>query len=270
MKVEFRVVLSRFPRLKAFLRRIRRIVFPGGSVSSHYQKVPDVEIVGESMRLRSAWQADELPRRQRKLVDAQLANYRLGIPLDVFDVMANVLRKLTRDGANKTVLEVGCSSGFYSEVFSIAQLPVEYSGCDYSAAFIQLAQATYPQLRFDIEDATEMSYPDEMFDVVISGCCLLHIPEYEKAIAETARVARGYVVFHRTPVVVGRPNKYYRKKAYGVETVEIHFGEAEFLETLGKYGLELIETHTLSEERDPEDSLCVNANRTYVCRKFKK
>ncbi|UCV02374.1 class I SAM-dependent methyltransferase [Dechloromonas denitrificans] len=239
-------------------------------MSSHYQEVPDADIASESMRLRSAWQADELPSRQRKLVDAQLANYRQGIPIDVFDVMVNVLRKLTHGGANTTVLEIGCSSGFYSEVFSIAQLPVEYFGCDYSAAFIQLAQATYPQLRFDIEDATEMSYSDEMFDVVISGCCLLHIPEYEKAIAETARVVRDYVVFHRTPVVVGRPNKYFRKKAYGVETVEIHFGEADFLKSLRKYGLELIETHTLSEERDPEDSLCINANRTYVCRKLKR
>jgi len=265
-----RVLVNRFPRLKALLRRIRRALFPGSSVSSHYQEVPDDQRASEVVRLRAAWQADELPRRQRELVDAQLASYRRGNAVDVFDVMVGILRKLTIGRAQTSVVEIGCSSGFYSEVFSIAQLPVQYTGCDYSAAFIDLARKTYPLLPFDIEDATAMSYVNDMFDVAVSGCCLLHIPEYEKAIAETARIARHYAIFHRTPVVIGRPSKFFRKKAYGIETVEIHFAESEFLECLQKNGLELLETHTLSEETDLVDPLCVNAIRTYVCRKLKQ
>ena len=163
-----------------------------------------------------------------------------------------------------SVLEVGCSSGFYSEVFEIARLDLSYAGCDYSDAFIELARQKYPALRFDVEDATALKYGDNAFDIVISGCCLLHIPEYEVAVAETARVTCRYAIFHRTPVVLGQPNVYYRKQAYGVETVEIHFNEPQFLKLLDRQGLELIATYTLDEfVQDGVGS----ANRTYVCKK---
>jgi hypothetical protein len=102
--------------------------------------------------------------------------------------------------------------------------------------------------------------------VVISGCCLLHIPEYEAAVAETARVARQYAIFHRTPVVLGQPNRYYRKQAYGVETVEIHFNEPQFLALLAQHGLELTKTSTLSQEGD---ELNGSAVRTFLCRKVR-
>jgi len=162
------------------------------------------------------------------------------------------------------VLEVGCSSGYYSEVLAIANLYVDYTGCDYSERFIQLARNTYPELQFDIDDAIKLGYSDNMFDIVISGCCLLHIADYKMAVAETVRVAARYVIFHRTPVVIDKPDKYFTKMAYGVETLEIHFNEADFLRLLANNGLELLETYSLSENcRDEFDS----AVRTYVCRK---
>jgi ubiquinone/menaquinone biosynthesis C-methylase UbiE len=142
---------------------------------------------------------------------------------------------------------------------------ITYAGCDYSDAFIALARQKYPALRFEVEDATAMHYRDNAFDVVISGCCLLHIPEYQAAVSETARVARRYAIFHRTPVVLGQPNQYFRKRAYGVETVEIHFNEPEFLALLASSNLELIATYTLNEiVQDGVGS----ASRTYVCRKI--
>ena len=201
MKASLRSLLSRFPRLKALLKRIRNRLSGPGGVSSHYVALKNDEAAGEAARLRDAWQSDALPRRQRELVDGQLAAYRRSEPIDVFDVMSKALRALPTDVRGLSVLEVGCSSGFYSEVFDIAGLGVRYVGCDYSDAFIALARQTYPSLRFDVENATALNYDDNAFDVVISGCCLLHIPEYAKGVAETARVARRYAIFHRTPVV---------------------------------------------------------------------
>lgn len=262
-----RAAINHFPRVKARLRLLRDLVFPFASVSSHYVRVKDTDADRVAARLRAAWQADELPARQRELVNHQLTEYRRGSSVEVFDVMVSILRKLCREGEKASVLEVGCSSGFYSEVFAVAGLPVDYTGCDYSTSFVDLARKSYPGLRFDIEDATALRYPDSAFDVVISGCCLLHIPEYEQAIAETARVAKRYAIFHRTPVVMGEPTKYFRKQAYGVETVEIHFNERELFLIFQQHGLELIETHTLNEERDPANREHGNANRTYVCQK---
>lgn len=260
------VVLNRLPLLKRLLRRLQNQFISGGDVSSHYSIIKSHEVGLEGQRLRNSWQDHHLPRRQRHLVDQQLKRYRLGASVDVFDVFVNSLRGLPNLHGVSSLLEVGCSSGFYSEVVNIARLPIAYSGCDYSEEFIHLAREMYPSLDFKVEDATDLHYPDGAFDIVLSGCCLLHIPEFERAVEETARVARLYAIFHRTPVVWGRPNQWYRKKAYGIETVEIHFNEPEFLSLLMQNGLELIETYTLSEEAC-ESNIVGKATRTYVCRK---
>lgn len=261
MKRQLKALVNRFPRLKAILRR----ALPSRGVSSHYVELDGNEANRESSRLRAAWQDNDLPARQRELVDRQLAEYRRGSKIDVFDVLVDALRQL-QDGSQRPmdVLEIGCSSGYYGEVLDIAGVGATYRGCDYSEGFIAMARERYPERGFDVQDATKLDYQDGAFDVAISGCCLLHIPEYEIAVAETARVASRYAIFHRTPVVIGQPNKYFRKLAYGVETVEIHFNEPEFLALLARCGLELIDTHTLDE--NVVQGLG-SASRTYVCRK---
>ena len=258
--------LSHYPRLNHLVRRVLSGLLPGTSVSSDYVFLRG-EVAGEEgQRLRESWQNETLPERQRELVDQQLCQYRSGARIDVFNVFADSLRALPKLSAGATLLEVGCSSGFYSEVIDIANLQFEYSGCDYSDAFIRLAKEKYPSVAFSVEDATSLNYLDDSFDVVVSGCCLLHIPEYVKAVSEASRVARHYVVFHRTPVVWGQPEQWYRKLAYGVETVEIHFNEAEFLTLLEESGLELIATYTLSEGSTFTSPAQGHADRTYVCR----
>ena len=264
MKRQIRALLNRFPRLKALLRRGLRVILPGRGVSTHYVEMATDETGSESARLRMAWLNDDMPARQRELVDRQLAAYRHGEEVDVFDVLVKSLRDLPDVAAPMRVLEVGCSSGYYSEVFRIANLDVDYTGCDYSEPFVALARQRHPGLPFDVQDATALVYADNAYDVVVSGCCLLHIPEYQAAVAETARVASRYAIFHRTPVVLGQPNKYYRKQAYGVETVEIHFNEPQFLQLLADSGLELLTTHTLDETVSHGVG---SATRTYVCRK---
>jgi ubiquinone/menaquinone biosynthesis C-methylase UbiE len=264
MKKQIRALLNRFPRLKALLRRGLRVILPGRGVSTHYVEMAADETGSESARLRMAWLNDDMPARQRELVDRQLEAYRHGEDVDVFDVLVKSLRDLADVAAPMRVLEVGCSSGYYSEVFRIAQLDVDYTGCDYSEPFVMLARQRHPGFPFDVQDATALAYADNAYDVVISGCCLLHIPEYQAAVAETARVASCYAIFHRTPVVLGQPNKYYRKQAYGVETVEIHFNEPQFLQLLAYSGLELLSTHTLDETMSHGLG---SATRTYVCRK---
>ncbi len=265
MRSSVHAVLNRLCRLKRLFKSSDQKPSQDTGVSSNYVQIQGSEAEQESIRLRGSWRSQDLPVRQRELVDTQLAALRRGEPVDVFDVMTLALRALPSDVRGMSVLEVGCSSGFYSEVFEIAGLDVCYAGCDYSDAFIELACQKYPALRFDVEDATALKYGDNAFDIVISGCCLLHIPEYEAAMAETTRVARRYAIFHRTPVVLGQPNMYYRKQAYGVETVEIHFNEPQFLKLLDRQGLELIATYTLDEfVQDGVGS----ANRTYVCKKI--
>lgn len=257
-------LLNRFSVLRRVLDSVRNRLFCATGVSSHYVMLQGEEARTEGQRLRDSWQNDVLPERQYKLVQRQLHQYSSGACIDVFDTFVKALRSLPDLKPGMSLLEIGCSSGFYSEVVRIAGLPIKYSGCDYSDAFVRLARKKYPTHDFAVEDSTALSYPDCSFDIVVSGCCLLHIPEYVKAVEETVRVCRHYAVFHRTPVVWGQPEQWYRKQAYGVDTVEIHFNEPEFLGLLAKNGLELIATHTLSTDTSRAQG---HANRTYVCRK---
>lgn len=267
MKPFLRAILSRFPLLKRVLKGIYNRLDQGSAVSSNYIALQEDEANAEGQRLRDAWHHDALPGRQRELVEHQLRQYRAGDRIDVFDVFVQSVRDLHDLGESASLLEIGCSSGYYSEIVDIAKLPLRYSGCDYAPAFIEMACKKYPNVEFAVEDATALRYPTAGFDIVVSGCCLLHIPDYAKAVEESARVARRYAIFHRTPVVWGQPEQWYRKQAYGVETVEIHFNEPEFLDLLDKSGLELICTHTLSEESVDAFRTQGHASRTYVCRK---
>ncbi|MBX3611674.1 MAG: class I SAM-dependent methyltransferase [Hydrogenophaga sp.] len=266
MKAVLRSFLNRAPRLKRLLRTVRDAVLPGRSVSTHYVALQGEEATVEGQRLRNAWQDDSMPAKQRALVDVQLEQYRRGDPIDVFDVFVRSLQELPDLKPDMSLLEVGCSSGFYAEVVNIAKLPLLYEGCDYAEPFIELARLRHPDNVFSVADATALHHADASFDIVVSGCCLLHIPDYDKAVAETARVARHYTVFHRTPVVWGEPERWYRKEAYGIPTVEIHFNEPEFLALLARNGLHLLATYTLNEQRSGDGSRG-SAVRTYVCRK---
>lgn len=264
-------ILARHPRLDHLARRLYALAFRSGQVSYAYEHLDDDRADHEAQRLRGSWQSDLIPARQRELVDRQLALFREGKPVPVFDVFVEALRSLSGhwrgSEAPRTLLEVGCSSGFYAEVIQVKGLGLHYSGCDYSPAFIDLGHQRYPGVPLTVEDATQLMHSDASFDVVVSGCCLLHIPEFEKAIMETARVARQFAVFHRTPVVTGIPHQYFHKKAYGVDTVEIHFNEEQLLDMFNTHGLKLLQTFTLSQGPIAGHPGEQRYDRTYVCEK---
>jgi SAM-dependent methyltransferase len=253
--------VRKFPRLLSLARWVRARIQP--PVSADYRELEGDQVAPVLSGLRSAWQSEDLPSRQRQLVDKQIKEFGSGVRVPVFDVFVDAVKALSGDRHGTSLLEIGCSSGYYREVLKIAGLDVAYTGCDYSKAFIALARDRYPGTPFDVEDATRLSYPDGAFDIVVSGCCLQHIPEYQTAIAETVRVARSSVIFHRTPVLVGAETAYFRKTAYGIDTFEIHFSEAELLELFRHHGLAVTRTIDLSEERLASGT--IKATRTYVC-----
>jgi len=193
-----------------------------------------------SEQLTKAWQNDQIPSRQRALVQRELAAMYMGRPPLVYQVLARILQNHIRPG--DSVLEIGCASGYYYEVLEyLLGKRFRYTGVDYSQALIDMAQDYYPNATFVCADGAKLPFEDNQFDVVISSCVLLHVPDYLRHIAETARVAGRYVVVHRTPVCRRRPTQYYKKFAYGVETVELRFNEDEILSALRDHGLKLVD-----------------------------
>lgn len=197
----------------------------------------------------NAWKSDKIPEKQWRLVEAQLPNYR---KFKHLRVIATMVRKTHL--RRPKILEIGCSSGYSAEILTREKIPCQYEGCDYSPAFIKMAKQKYPQHQFKLSDATALDYPDSSFDIVISGCCLLHIVDYERAIAEAARVAKKYVVFHRTPILTNTPTTFFTKEAYGVKMLEIHFNEQELFRLFEKSNLRLVSTQKVTESVN--DYLC--------------
>jgi 2-polyprenyl-3-methyl-5-hydroxy-6-metoxy-1,4-benzoquinol methylase len=255
--------IKRSPFLRSTLRQMRSLVSKD-RVSTDLTALNPTLAHATAAELRDAWRDVSIPARQAVLVEKQMADYRAGLPVPVFDALVDAVRPYVSAGETPLLLEIGCSSGYYSEVLRIKGLSVDYTGCDYSEVFIQMARERYPALPFDVEDAISLSYPDNSFDIAVSGACLLHIPEYQRAIAETARVARSFAVFHRTPVHYRLPTRFFTKKAYGVASIEIHFNEREIISCFRDNGLLVTDILTLDTEwRDGDCS----AMKTYVCEK---
>ena len=257
-----RRTLARHPALKA---AARQLLAPfRHATSADYRQLPETDRDSTVSALRSAWQNDAIPRLQREGVERSLAAYRSGAAMPAFDQLIAVLRPLAEARPGQSLLEIGCSSGYHSEVLALRGLDLHYNGCDYSSAFIDLARECYPTVPFEVADATALPHADEAFDIVVSGCCLLHIADYRRAIAETARVTRRHALFYRTPVVHTLPTQFFTKQAYGVKTVEIHFSESELVTLFAASGLRVVAVETLSTDWRQGDAF---AMKTYLCEK---
>jgi ubiquinone/menaquinone biosynthesis C-methylase UbiE len=95
------------------------------------------------------------------------------------------------------ILEIGCGIGSVS-----AYLAENYSakvwGTDFDSDQIEIARKLYSendQLKFQIEDASNLSFGNEQFDMVVSQNVFHHIPQWNKAISEISRVIKinGYL-----------------------------------------------------------------------------
>ena len=211
--------------------------------------------------MTDAWKSQDIPPQQRALVQTELQAMYSGKPPLVFQVLADCLQPYVRPYS--TILEIGCASGYYYEVLEyLLGKRLVYTGVDYSESLISLAKRYYSSPNFHVADGANLPFDDEQFHLAISSGLLLHVPEYREHVRETARVAQHYVVAHRTPISKQAPTQYFRKYAYGVETVELRFNEKVILEEFYSVGLSLIYTMEYSSIPDADQY-----DVTYVFRK---
>lgn len=206
-------------------------------ISDGHQEITPADV---TQAMESAWKTPTIPRQQRALVQIQLDQMYHGDVATPFQVLANILMPLIRNG--DTFLEIGCSSGYYYEIIEyLCNKRITYTGVDYSQPMIDLARDYYPAIKFFTADGANLFFADRSFHIVISSCVLLHTPNWRQHVFETVRVAEKYVVASRTPICKSRPTCYMKKFAYGVETVELRFNEEEFVREFLLCGLKLVD-----------------------------
>ena len=207
------------------------------AISTGYTDIAE-HAVDESLTM--AWTDKSLPARQRALVQQELGDLHHGRAPLVFSSLANLVHPYLEPGAS--VLEIGCASGYYYEALEfLLKKRISYTGVDYSESMIAMASDYYPDTNFRVADGASLPFTDQAFFLSISSCILLHVPNYEEHIAETVRVTERFVVVHRTPVCRTRETQFQKKLAYGIETVELRFSEAEIVSCFLQNGLELLQ-----------------------------
>jgi SAM-dependent methyltransferase len=213
---------------------LRRHILP----SADYRVLSGLEEARGVMASSSGWLAARTVTRQERAYQGLLAAMKQGEPRLDLKVAADAVAATGMH--HPRLLEVGCGSGYYSEVFAtLLADSVRYTGLDYSEAMIARARAHYPSAAFKVGDATKLSYADGAFDIVFNGVSLMHIVDYQAAIREAARVAARYCIFHTVPVFADYQTTFLTKYAYGAPVVEIVFNKKELMELCQGAGLRL-------------------------------
>jgi ubiquinone/menaquinone biosynthesis C-methylase UbiE len=189
----------------------------------------------EALTLIRAWQQPDIPGKQSQQLDANLAAMRAGVIHPYHRVIAQALEPL--DGP-VSLLDVGCSQGYYVEVVrQLCPAVGWYVGLDYSAAMVTAAARRYQRERFIVGDAVALPLATDAWDVILLGGVILHLLDPERALHEAARVARQQVVVHRQPVLEHGRTDYFRKVAYGVPMMEVIFNQDDLQARLESAGL---------------------------------
>lgn len=194
--------------------------------------------------------------KQRELVDKQLADMRAGNAPEHFSTIEMVLNHirrqevLTEPTKRLTLLDAGCGSAYYSEVVDhFAPNLVEYTGCDYNPGMVALAKERYPDLPVYECDVRKLTvFDDATFDIVLSGATIIHIREWRMALKELARIARKWLVLHRTWVHIDdTPTTRELHDAYGQQVWYYTFNEADLLKQVRKLNFDLVGTYPTGE-----------------------
>lgn len=109
-----------------------------------------------------------------------------------------IAREIRAQRLGREVLEIGAGSGSVAQQLLSDAPELVWTAIDIDPRMTQSAAARLGEFvgaSVQTADATAMPFPDESFDSVVSCLMLHHIIDWERAIAETARVLRPGGVF---------------------------------------------------------------------------
>jgi len=226
------------------IKKIIRRIFPAPQPApANYKILSRTEFERLWKKYQNAWQNPTLPQKQLASTSQELPNFHK------IKAIHSTLEFIKQTGvAQPQLLDIGCSSGYYYEIFQRAGLALQYEGCDYSKHFISLAKQRYPDARFKICSAEKLVYPDNSFDIVLHSSCLQYIPNYALAVKEAARVSRRFVIMHRLPILHRQDTTFLLKKGYGVEMLEIWFNEEKLIKAFSDNNLAVRAVKTIGSE----------------------
>lgn len=136
---------------------------------------------------------------------------------------------------NKKVLDVACGTGYGSK-YLLSQGAKEVVGVDISDEAIKYARQHYTddKLIFLKADATNLSFPESFFDVVVSFETIEHLENYQKYLSEINRILKtdGILLISSPNRLVTSPDYPKRKKSPDNPFHFVEFTETELIDLL--------------------------------------
>lgn len=93
-------------------------------------------------------------------------------------------------GSPRTILDVGCASGWFISKISNEFPKAKCFGIDIYDKGIKYAKKVYPKIEFKVADAHNIPYEKNSFDLVVSTEVLEHLDDPKSAILEIKRVLK--------------------------------------------------------------------------------
>lgn len=93
-----------------------------------------------------------------------------------------------------SVLDIGCATGGFFQIFKELNPKVSYVGVDISKEMVEVAKSHYPAGDFRVSDGNLLDFPDRSFDLVHCTGMLNHCPDFGDYFKEMNRVARRFVI----------------------------------------------------------------------------
>lgn len=112
---------------------------------------------------------------------------------DVYDSEKFFLSRIIRD--RQSVLDIGCATGGFYEVFKTYVPTITYTGIDISPEMIRQAKILHPEAMFQVTDGGRLPYGDDSFDMVFSAGALHMTPNWRDVLREGWRVTKKYFLF---------------------------------------------------------------------------
>ena len=107
------------------------------------------------------------------------------------DLWLEVISRLAKASEGAKLLDIGCGTGRFS--FPLAtKLHYQVTGADFSKEMLEKAREkdTGGLVTWDIQDAQNLTYPDNSFDIVFMSHLLYHCDNPDKVIRECKRVLK--------------------------------------------------------------------------------
>lgn len=142
-----------------------------------------------------------------------------------------------------SVLDVGCGTGSLYGVLKEFGTECRYKGVDYSSTFIDTCKREFPEVKWEQQDARNLTEQDNSFDAVVFLHCLDHVDFWESALKHAKRIARKIVIVCLWRPFLGTPTK---TNPDGLMT---EFNKNELDAVLVDMGFEIIEDYQLDSEK---------------------